>query len=259
MDTTKNDEQGITRFQMEMRYFLEKTIYPLLANYYGEITAEWGDYEVDVETGDGYYDGIVIRIQPSNYEVYKKNRRRSGDRIYQWFGGSIKTIRGDRQCDNPQEYQWLMHDVVYPIQKIVEGMEMEMVTRDYVDETEVYRVTGVTKVEHDKLTRAVDRFAAGIREVYGYIVHVEKTGYFTAPNYLGYKTVWVHINKGEDVIIFDYSARTGLVTELVQDEDVRYTHSVLFEVAKQVIKTRGYTKFNHNRLREEAKIVQASK
>lgn len=247
---TNATKHGITRFQMEMENFLYTRVHNVLDWMYGEIEYHWGEFSVRIDVTDGVYKGIVINIHPSNYEVYKVERKRGDDRIYYWFGGSIKTIKGERYCDTRKEYDLLMFEVIQPIQKVVDRLESNNLTRKYVDEQEVRRVTGATMKEHDKLVRAVTKMADGIGSECGFGVSVKEIDYYSYTHYTTGTTVRLDVYEEDVTTKMAFSAGGNRVEINTDNINKPRGNRIVQEVAGQVIKTRGFTKYNQNRLRE---------
>lgn len=247
--------EGVTQFQMEIGGYLERRVKRYIEVYYGKYKIKWGEYSVWIETTDGLYDAVVINVHPSNFEVYKVNRSRGNDRIHQWLGGAVKTMRGDLYCDNMDEYNGLMREIIKPVQRIIVSMERNNTLRKYIDEDEVVQHTGVSEREHNEFTRLVTRYGKGLHDVYGVNIGLEVEEYYSVGQYMLMKTAKLNIYEGPVPTVVKFSLGRGLVEIIEGDGEVIKDINTLYSVSKQVLKTKGYAGYQQTMLLDAQKGV----
>lgn len=244
--------EGTTYFKMEVEYYYYKYVHNLLVKMYGEVRVTLEDTFLEVKTSDGYFKGIELRIEPGIYEVSKVGRGYKDDKIYQWFGGALKGVQGQRHCDTVEEYRLLMVKVVNPLQNLVEGMEKEGVTLQYIGEQEVQRVTGVRLGEHERLLRVVKKFGESIETILGESVTVIECGYFSRQHYLKMGSITLLVGGGKRIIQYNLPMKHVGVYDSEGEEVSK--GDILGQIARVVYKERSFTEFDKKRLRDSLEV-----
>lgn len=239
--------EGISLFEMEMDFLYRKRIKDALESRYTDVVYTCNDTLLSIETGDGYYRGIGIKIKAGNFDFYKRGKENAGGSIYHFYDGRLKTIRGEENCDSPEEYMWLVENVIHPLQRAVMLMEEKGTIRQYVYETDVKNATGLTKAEYTESLNLIKTFVRDVEEVYGLTIIISRSGYYSREHYGTGITAILTIIDELDLMILHCKAGAYKV---VVEHNTGVDRSIVIEVAKQVMKTRGYTKYNKKRLRE---------
>lgn len=239
---------GVTHFEMEMRHLLNTKIHGRLRAVYTDVEYHWGDYEVSIVTGDGYCKGIVINVHPNNYEVYKTGRKRGIDRIYHWFNKGLKSVGGDIHCDTEKEYIWLMDEVILPIQIAVDRMEEKNLTKIYMNEEEVRKITGSTQKSHRELVYAVKKLAQELNRLAGWDVEVQINEYFSYAHIQTGETMRMGVTGDYGDILYIFNVGSEKVNCIVENEEDSDMYDILDMVVKKTLKTRGFTKYDKGRL-----------
>lgn len=241
-------DKGVMYFRMELEFYINGNVLPLMNRYYGDVEVTWGDNEVWLVTGDGEYRGVTVRVNGESCEVYKTGREFLSESIYDWFGGSLKVLHGERYCDSPYEYRLLMEGVVNPLQGIVTRIKEEGKFRQFIGAYEVEVATGIKLTEYRRLVRAVSRFAEGLQDVLGVPVEYEDYGYYSREMYKGLGTAWVTIPGYRITIIYNLPKNWVGVYKDVEGEGMVGVEGELRMVARNVLKTKGFTKYDKIRL-----------
>ena len=240
-------DEGVSLFKMEVDNLFKTKIQGELESRYAHVNYTCTNTELTIETGDRYYTGIGISVKVGNFDFYKRKRRYEEDKIYHWYRGGLKTLRGDRNCDSIEEYDWLVETVIHPIQRTVMLMDERGDARKVLIEQDIKKATGVTQAEYLDSLRVIEAFVKEVEEVFHYYSRLETNEYFSLPHYKTGITAIVTFTDGEELLILKCKAGDSTVTVV---EDTGLESERIIEVGKQAVKTRGFTKYNKKRLRE---------